>query len=522
MHDPLVEAKLTRRRVLKLGIAGAAAAGLASGTPAWAKAKGAAKWPTAQLDAAAAKRVAPSQFLGSAQLRSWQTELDGRGLRATGTAAHESYVDALQSRLQRAGVPHVTREADGLRRWTADGCSLDVVDGPSAGTVKTAAYIPYSGQLPAGGATGPLVHVAAGDTVAPGSLAGKIALFDVGIPPFTVGTFLLLADKKYDPQKRIDPNVSYSRSWIGDFTTRLQQLQDGAPAAVIGIIPFDDATSAGSYFPYDGVIRSTPGVYVAQSAGAALKALAGTGTSVRVKLNATVAQVKTHSLLGIIPGASKELVMLHSHTDGPNGIEDNGPDVIIAMAQYLSRLRRRDLPRSILISLASGHFAGGIGTLAFTKRHLHDLVPRVVAAITIEHVGALEWAPQPDGSTKPTGQPEVGAFFGPQNAALLDAAYAGLVAGKAAPAITAHPLAPHPSSSQVAAWPGEGQYLWNSDAAIADANYITGPSYLLNAGIETVSRTDHARVRQGAIGFTQMALQLAATPRSRLKAPVPR
>jgi hypothetical protein len=253
-----------------------------------------------------------------------------------------------------------------------------------------------------------------------------------------------------------------------------------------------------------------------------LKALAGTGTRVRVKLASTVAPVQTHNVYGIIPGASRELVMLHSHTDGTNGIEDNGPDVIVAMAQYLARVPQRHLPRSILVLLASGHFAGGVGTLAFIDRHLHDLVPRVAAAITIEHLGAQEWAPQPDGSTKPTGQSEIGAFFMPKNAALLDASYQGLVAAKASPAITAGPLTAHPASPHEAAWPGEGQYLYNSPGAIPTANYITGPAYLLNAGVDTVSRTDTARVRQGAMGFTQMALKLAATPRAKLAVAPPR
>jgi hypothetical protein len=512
---------ITRRRAIELGAAGAAAAALASGTPAWAAPKKGAAWPSAALTSRGARTVAPAQFLSTAQLRAWHEELDGRGLRATGTTAHERYVDALRTRLVRAGVSQVRAEGAKLRRWTSTGGTLDVVSGPSAGAVPVASYIPYSGTLPAGGVTGELVLVAKGDTVAPGSLAGKVALFDVGVPPITLGTFTSLALRTYDPKKLIVPSSSFARTWLGDFTDRLTQLEAGTPAAVVGIIPFDDANAAGSYFPYDGIIRSVPGVYVAQGAGARLRALAGTGTAVRVTLATQIADVRTNNLLGVIPGRSKELVVLHSHTDGPNGIEDNGPDAVVAMAQYLARVPRGSLPRTILVFLSSGHFAGGVGIRDFLTRHRRDLVPRIAAAITLEHLGAQEWAPQPDGSTKPTGRPEPGAFFMPRNDALIKASYDGLKAAGADPGIVAGPLNPKPASTSVAAWPGEGQYLWN-EGAVATTNYITGPSYLLNAGVDTAARTDFARVRREAIGFTEMALALTRVPRAKLRVPAPR
>ena len=52
---------------------------------------------------------------------------------------------------------------------------------------------------------------------------------------------------------------------------------------------------------------------------------------------------------------------------------------------------------------------------------------------------------------------------------------------------------------------------------ISDANYIAGPTYLLNWGIETVSRCDHKRVRKQAIAFTEMILRLGRTPAEQLR-----
>jgi hypothetical protein len=64
----------------------------------------------------------------------------------------------------------------------------------------------------------------------------------------------------------------------------------------------------------------------------------------------------------------------------------------------------------------------------------------------------------------------------------------------AAPTLICKPLTPNAKSDE-AAWPGEGQYLWNN-GGIADTHYITGPTYLLNAGMRTVGRVDNVRIRR--------------------------
>jgi hypothetical protein len=515
------EPGLTRRGLLGAGAAAATVGALGPFATAWA-APASRGWPTARLSGAAARRVVPAQFLAARQLESWHAELDGRGLRATGARAHERYVDALRDRLERAGVGHVHFESAPMRRWTPGSFGLDIVGASSAGPVKLANYIPYSGSLPAGGVTGPLTFVPAGTTPEPGSLAGKVALFEVGIPGITIGLFTSfgLPGKTYDPRHELDPAAPFLRSWIGDFTARLTSIQGGNPAAVVGIIPVEHAEAVGSYFPYDGVIRSVPGVYVAKEAGATLRALADTGGAVRVTLAATVEAIKTRNLVGLIPGRSDELIVLHSHTDGTNGVEDNGPDAIVAMAQYLARIPRHELPRTIMVLLTSGHFAGGVGAKAFVHRHRADTLPKIAAAITLEHLGANRWTLHADGTTTPSSAAEPGAFFQPGSAALAAAAYAGLVAGGAAPGFVANPLTTRPTSPDQAAWPGEGQYLWNN-GGIATANYITGPTYLLNAGVDTLHRVDIRRVRRAALGFTDMTLALSRVPKAKLAVPVP-
>ncbi|HWE11426.1 MAG TPA: hypothetical protein VG325_18905 [Solirubrobacteraceae bacterium] len=348
-------------------------------------------------------------------------------------------------------------------------------------------------------------------------MQGKIALFEVTVPAYTFGTFVLFADRIYDPRHALNLDAPYVRPWLAQGGAEAQEvaLEQGGAAAAIGVLPLDDADAAGMYFPYDGVIHAIPGVYVAAGEGARLRGLAGTGTRVRVDLNATVKRVTTHNLIGFIPGASRELVVLHSHTDGPNGIEDNGPDTIGSIVQYLTRIDRGSLRRSIMILYTSGHFAGGVGAIEFSRRHAHDLIPRIAAAVTLEHVGAKQGQPQPNGTIRITDTPEFEAFFMPTSTGLQAAAYNMLAAVGTDPGLVCRPLAPNAKLTE-AAWPGEGEHLYNF-GGIADANYITGPTYLLNAGMKTTDKVDYGRLRGKAMGFADMALAPTRAPRSSLK-----
>lgn len=527
MSDSLYgEREISRRRFLAMGGTLAAAGTLGSLVDPLA-ALGATRWPKGRLGARDAVKVNGAQFMPTAQFRSWHAALETigpanqRGLRATGGAAHERYVDDLLEDLRRAGVGDVHTEAIPMRRWSTDTWGLELVGGPTPGAVKTASYIPYSGQTPAGGVTAPLVWVDAANPPAPGSLAGRIAVFDVPITILTYGTFELVeyADGRVDPKGLIDPKGIYKRPYQNTIVPVLTALQAAGAAGVVGILDFPANGADGSYFPYDGVIRTIPGLYVDRTVGAALRERAQAGDSqATLTLPARVEPTTSRNVIGFIPGRSKELVALHCHTDGSNAIEDNGPGAIVAMAQYLARLPRSALPHTIMVVLTTGHFAGGNGSRGFVTRHADDLVRRTNAAITIEHLGLKQWEETTPGTMGPTGRFESGAIFTPGSPALVDASRTMLKRAGNAPGSVLKPLNPKsegdPSS---AAWPGEGQYLFAA-GGIQTANYITGPTYLLNWGITTTDKVDFGAVRADAIAFTEMILRLGRTSRAKLRA----
>jgi len=111
---------------------------------------------------------------------------------------------------------------------------------------------------------------------------------------------------------------------------------------------------------------------------------------------------------------------------------------------------------------------------------------------------------------------EPGTIFAPESSALVDASYAALRSARAAPASVLRPYVAAPGSPDGSGWPAEGTDLW-AMGAVPTANYITGPSYLLNWGIPTMDKLDIARMRREAISFTQLLLDLSRVPRARLR-----
>jgi hypothetical protein len=475
-------------------------------------------WPSGRLQPADAQQVDAKQFLPARQLRDWQVELDRRGLRATGSPAHEGYVDELARLLRVAGVKDVRFEALPMRRWTAQRWSLDIVDGASAGAVPAAAYVPYSGSTSADGVTAPLVALPA-DKTQDSALAGKIAIFDLPRVKLTLGYFTKQALYTYDPQKTLTAQTPYERphNEIGLIDAFRKRVEAAGATGAIAVLDASAEEARGAYYPYDGVLHNMPTLFVDREAGARLKALANSGANVRLVLSAEVKDVETRNVIGVIPGVSDELTVINSHTDGTNGVEDNGPNAIVAIAQYLARLPKESLPRTMMVLLTSGHFAGGNGAVEFLNRHRTDgSLGRIASAVTIEHLGAQEWLVDAQGRLAPTGQAEMSAIFTPKVAALIDASSAMLRRADAARSFVLPPQNPENKGTGAVVWPGEGQYFWGQ-GDVPTVNYISGPSYLLHWGVSTADKVDYERMRRESISFTQMLLDLSRIPVNELR-----
>jgi hypothetical protein len=284
------------------------------------------------------------------------------------------------------------------------------------------------------------------------------------------------------------------------------------------VVDMDDEQMRDGYLLYDGIHRNIPALFVGRRTGAALRERLGERAS--LVLEADVEDAVSRNVIGLIPGATDELVAIQSHTDGTNGLEDNGPEAILAMAQYLARIPNADLPRGVLVLLTTGHFVTeqAWGLEAFLASHRDDLVPRIAAAMSIEHLGAL----QAPADFVPGTAYEFGCCFATRHRAVIDAARAALDEAAVTESRVVRPMVPHHAgtSPDGMTWPGDGGPFWHT-AGLPSFNFITGPNYLLNAE-PVMDRIDINAVRRQAIAFTRATLTLAATPWQDLRAEIPR
>ena len=113
------------------------------------------------------------------------------------------------------------------------------------------------------------------------------------------------------------------------------------------------------------------------------------------------------SLTAILPGESDEVVVIDTHTDGQNFIEENGGMAMLQLARHFASLpKHQRLRRTLVFAGWPGHMSGALPECAGWVRAHPDLVKRAAAAITIEHLGAPEWEDVPDKGYAPTGRNE--------------------------------------------------------------------------------------------------------------------
>jgi hypothetical protein len=249
-------------------------------------------------------------------------------------------------------------------------------------------------------------------------------------------------------------------------------IQAGA-AGFIGILDAPWET-CDYYVPYDAVERPIPGVWISKSDGEAVKRLLTEGpVYARMTVDSERKQVVTHNVVGSLPGASDDWVIVACHHDGPwvSAVEDaSGMALVIAQAMYWSRIPERERPHNMLFLLTSGHMAHGAGTAAFIAAH-SDLLPNVVLELHLEHP-ARECVGE-EGELRPTDEPEVRWWFTSRNPKLIDAVESAIQTEDLRRSLIMPPdvFGPHPTT--------DGGFFHLEGVPLV--NFLTAPMYLFDA-----------------------------------------
>jgi hypothetical protein len=436
------------------------------------------------------------------------------------------------------GVEGIKRDTLDINRWTPIQWALSTIDANGdETTVPVSCYFPYSGDTGPNGITADMVYTGTGylgknasSLGSPVDVEGKIVLYDTLVPPLTPALFMpfLWYINEPDPAAFAQiPTEDYRRSWLSEFLVKvdLASLKDQGAVGIVVIadepyrMAYGDEYAAATTHPYQGI----PAVFVDRDAGAALKQqvlLGGNSLKVHLTMDAKYEPANTYQLYGFLPGKNwgndnDEYIVIESHTDGENAVEENGGIAVLNIAKYFSHIPQKYRERTICIALLTCHlyYYHYEGFTCESQRFVEDhpdIVEKIKGVVAVEHLGCKNWLETSSGEYKDMGRMEIGALF--VNSTYPDVIKKSIELVKENDLRRVAVLRGLPGTVEEKNFYDEG-YLFEDpigtgfgffQIGLPGVNYIMGPTYLYNLESGGMDKLDKTRFHTEVRTFTQL------------------
>jgi len=334
------------------------------------------------------------------------------GERRPGSEADQATIKFLEMMLLASGFKQVYVEKSNFDYWEPVKWGITVQPGTEASWQPESFYVPYSGPAAAGGTEAEVVYLGSISKPDWQDIEGKIVLVD--IPPTDVSwdQMKLFSYMAYEPENALKGWAHpYPIGWMMKYISFYKQAEARHPAGIIGILRgYPEMGKFTYYAPYDGELRSIPGMYLLEEAGDKLKAqVAAAKTTARIELDARTAPGAGESanVYAVLPGRSADAIIFHSHHDSPwrSGVEDSsGVGMVMALAGYYVQIPESERPFTMIFLLTGGHMVGGATNDAFIEKHRDDIMKQALYDIAIEHISDDYVPPaEPKGGAEPRG-----------------------------------------------------------------------------------------------------------------------
>jgi Peptidase family M28 len=417
-----------------------------------------------------------------------------QGVRRPGYPADRWAEEWIARRFRDLGLERVRHEPVPLPRWEPRRWSLEV-SAPAPGSPGEIDCFP----LPHAASTEPIhAELVAWDPAAPERVRGSIALRDVPLMRVPHDAMARLATWAHDPAGTF-PDATHVLPFGREFMAVMEPAIAAGAVGFVGVLDGYPGDSKDYYVPYDAVARPIPGVWVRGSAGVRLRRVLADGPArVRLTVDAIREATTCANVVGELPGADDDIVVIGSHHDGPwaSAVEDaSGIALVLAQAAYWARVPRHERPHRLLFLLNAGHMAGGAGTRAFIDAH-RDTLARVVLEVHLEH--AANEVVERDGVLVATGHPEARWWFTTRIPRLEAAVRAAIEAEGLARSLMLRPdtFGPHPTT--------DGGFFHLEGVPLV--NYLTAPFYLFDA-MDTLDKIH----RPSLVPVTRAAARIIAS-----------
>jgi hypothetical protein len=354
--------------------------------------------------------VAPdaAKLPSAARLRQLNSIIN-HGPRPTGSPLQARYVKWIRGRLK--NVPGVKLSALDytISRFTPSSTTVELRIGKRVRKLAVAAPVPYAKP---GSVTAAVTLVPDDRQITAANSKGKIVLRHAPAGSVPNYDFLLpvVSWSTYDPNNTIDPAGNFYGDFI-NYNLRVADLRNAATAGAKGVLFYKDLPTRqlrGHIEPYEGERWRVPAAFLGADEGKRIGDAIARGARVRLTLRAKYKRVHTPTVIATIAGQTPQRIVIDSHTDGTNAVEDNGPVAMTAMARYMAALPVQCRPRTLQFVFPTGHFYqrlvdpkkryGGAGVIAETLDRDYDK-GTVSSVLVLEHLGARSFdaVPRTDG-----------------------------------------------------------------------------------------------------------------------------
>ena len=451
------------------------------------------------------KKVDPAVAPTQGRIMKLISDVYNTGERRPGSVSDKAAIVYLQWMLELSGFKQVYIETCKFDYWEPVKWGITVQPGTEASWQPESFYVPYSGPAKPGGTEAEVVYL--GNISKPDwqNIEGKIALVDISPTDVSWDQMKLFSYMAYEPEQALKGWAHpYPIGWMLKYITFYQQAEARRPAGIIGILRgYPDMGKFTYYAPYDGELRSIPGMYLLPEAGDKLKAQVVAGkTTVRLELDARTAPGagETANVYGVLPGRSEDAIMFHSHHDSPwrSGVEDSsGVGMVLALAGYYAQLPESERPFTMVFLFTGGHMVGGATNDVFIEKHRNDIMKQALYDIAIEHISDDYVPPaQPAGGAEPRG---VFITENPVTVSLYETSVADAGLSRTLVFPTGTPLGV----------PTDAQHFGR--AGLPVVSLISGPVWLFDDD-DTLERVHQPTLEPMARMYIDFVNRLAATP----------
>lgn len=344
------------------------------------------------------------------------------GIRLTGSKGHNDFIKWLKAEINKMDIT-VYSDLFWFNRWEEKNSSIEIIDGEEKISIPVSSAYPYSGETSAEGITEELVYVKSVKDVP--KTTGKIAVFNVNNINF------LPSEIAFDKRSAYPEDVVLEKKYEGPVITSFVQCFYGilskltkAKAVILIWKGLHDDMIEGQYLSFIADYQNIPILWVNETNGKKIVEAAKEHKKAKFVLEAEKEEkAYTESFYCVIEGKNKkENVIINTHTDGTNCVEENGP---IALLELMRNMKDEEPERTHIFLFTTGHFRlphfEDIRTGAFQSASRWLAMHRdlwngkgdnmkCVANLTVEHLGCLEWR-DIDGEYKYTGKPEIDLVY---------------------------------------------------------------------------------------------------------------